>query len=59
MAKLAKELAAFGIDLQDIQKNQVFKVQLQDPTTGGQVQAVDARVDRVGCRPSIPMWTKL
>ena len=36
VAKLADELAALVTDLQDIQKNQVSEVQLQDLTTGNQ-----------------------
>ena len=47
MAKLVDELAALGIDLQDIQKNQVSKMQLQDLTTSGQVQLVEERVTRL------------
>ena len=44
VVKLADELATLGTDLQDIQRNQVSEVQLQDLATGGQVQAVDERV---------------
>ena len=40
--KLVDELAALGTDLQDVQKNQVSEVQLQDLATSGQVQTVDA-----------------
>ena len=41
VAKLADEQAALGTDLEDLQKNQVSREQLQDLATGGQVQAVD------------------
>ena len=44
VAKLADELATLGTDLQDVQKNQVSKVQLQDLATGDQVLAVDVRI---------------
>ena len=47
VAKLADELAALGTDLQDVQKNQVSEVQLQDLATSGQVQTVDARVTQL------------
>ena len=42
--ELVDDLAALGTDLQDLQKHQVSGEQLQDLTTGGQVQAVDDRV---------------
>ena len=44
VAKLADDLAALGTNLEDLQKNQVSEEQLQDLTTGGQVQAVEDRV---------------
>ena len=44
VAKMADELATLGTYLQDIQKNKVSKVQLQDLVTGNQVQVVDERV---------------
>ena len=47
VVKLANELAALGTNLQDVQQNQVSKVQLQDLTTGGQVQTVDTRVTQL------------
>ena len=47
VVKLADELAALGIDLQDVQQNQVSEVQLQDLATGGQVQVVDERVTQL------------
>ena len=37
VAKLADELAALGTNLQDVQKNQVSEVQLQDLATSSQV----------------------
>ena len=45
--KLADELAALGTDLEDLQKNQVSREQLQDLATSGQVQVVDNRVTQM------------
>ena len=47
VAKLADDLAALITDLEDLQKHQVSGEQLQDLTTGGQVQAVDDRVTQM------------
>ena len=47
VAKLVDDLAALGTDLQDLQKHQVFREQLQDLATGGQIQAVDDRVTQI------------
>ena len=47
VAKLAGELAALGTNLEDLQKHQVSKEQLQDLATSGQVQAVDNRVTQM------------
>ena len=44
VVKPLDELAALGTNLQDIQRNQMSEVQLQDLETSGQVQAVDERV---------------
>ena len=47
VAKLADELAALSTDLEDLLKHQVSKEQLQDLTTGGQIQAVDDKVTQM------------
>ena len=47
VAKLVDELATLGTDLEDLQKHQVSGEQLQDLTTGGQVQAVEDRVTQM------------
>ena len=48
VAKLVDDLAALGTDLQDLQKHQVSREQLQDLATGGQVQAVGISVVSLG-----------
>ena len=47
VAKLADELAALSTDLEDLQKNQVSREQLQDLATSSEIQAVDDKVTQM------------
>ena len=47
VANLADDLAALGTDLEDLQKHQVSREQLQDLATSGQLQVVDDRVTQM------------
>ena len=47
VAKLADELAALGTDLENLQKHEVSREQLQDLNLGCQVQVVENRVTQM------------